>query len=586
MKRKNEVLRISDFFIPDGNKKQKSDSMKMSKLDTVERSMKRTGSISSSSERTEILDSNNAFLKLMNGRRGTFWLVESNGKYSTHFCFSGEKPPDCPVKWKSSVSCKHFWDVCENETYDLDIRLATNISSDSEIFWNQLLSSEVERFLPLIKSLLQKSVRRRYQQMSFDLSILLMSFSFQEFIRRCIIICLEDAFLHPGIPILVWLMMASSKSFVPDCHLRLLCALMVSEWSGSTYRDVRLDEEQIACLQSDIGKKKLNLSKISNSSLRTLLLAMGFRRCYGGMSFDMNLLKNCSIQWLWRWECDSSTLLNTNSSSVKNDDDNRKYVVPMEFYLSSSYLDELDHSAINYWNCFRRCFRFQTEDCLVDVVDQSNVSASSTEGIHNELGKSRKRLPEELTNILNIFVERNSIIDGFLSSSGIIEDPMSIFVNSIRKAILNSSNFLLEGVDFHCCGGMISEVLNRHEDEISSIVTCIQDEFRSNDPKDMNFIDGRSTSFLREKYEQAIKECIWSCRSSFNYHEYLNFDSLNLQNIAQTLCKNEKKDFDHWYPLFELIESTITLISRRKINELKMALVIWGKNQVILLNKG
>lgn len=62
-----------------------------------------------------------------------------------------------------------------------------------------------------LKSILQKSIRRRAPLPSVRVAMELADKSFGDLIRRLPIIMLEDSFLHEDIGLLVWLMAAESK---------------------------------------------------------------------------------------------------------------------------------------------------------------------------------------------------------------------------------------------------------------------------------------------------------------------------------------------------------------------------------------
>jgi hypothetical protein len=89
----------------------------------------------------------------------------------------------------------------------------------------------------LAKSMLQKAVRRKMTRKAIKLGNKLAQSSVQELFRRVPIICLEDSMLHPGYPILVWLMMAHSKGYKPPLALILVCLCITADIAGSEYRD-------------------------------------------------------------------------------------------------------------------------------------------------------------------------------------------------------------------------------------------------------------------------------------------------------------------------------------------------------------
>lgn len=65
--------------------------------------------------------------------------------------------------------------------------------------------------VPVLKSILQKSVRRRRPLPAVRVAMELMDKAAGELLRRLPIIILEDSTLHRDIPLLVWAMVAESK---------------------------------------------------------------------------------------------------------------------------------------------------------------------------------------------------------------------------------------------------------------------------------------------------------------------------------------------------------------------------------------
>lgn len=75
--------------------------------------------------------------------------------------------------------------------------------------------------VPVLKSVLQKSVRRRRPLPAVRVAMELADKSLDDLLRRLPIIMLEDSMLHPDLPLLVWLMVASSKVSCTSFSLRL-----------------------------------------------------------------------------------------------------------------------------------------------------------------------------------------------------------------------------------------------------------------------------------------------------------------------------------------------------------------------------
>ena len=84
----------------------------------------------------------------------------------------------------------------------------------------------------MLKSILQKSVRRRRPLPAVRVAMELMDKAMGELLRRLPIIMLEDSTLHPELPLLVWVMVADSKvssgriSFHAGCLLFLTSLLL------------------------------------------------------------------------------------------------------------------------------------------------------------------------------------------------------------------------------------------------------------------------------------------------------------------------------------------------------------------------
>lgn len=58
-----------------------------------------------------------------------------------------------------------------------------------------------------------------------------------DFLRRCCIICLEDAVLHPAFPLLVWLMAANAKGYVVGKSQVAACLALVRQLASCPIRD-------------------------------------------------------------------------------------------------------------------------------------------------------------------------------------------------------------------------------------------------------------------------------------------------------------------------------------------------------------
>lgn len=95
----------------------------------------------------------------------------------------------------------------------------------------------------LLKSAIQKSVRRGHAEAACTAALALWRLSPVDLVRRILVIPIEDVCVHPALPVLAWLAMALPKGFVPsDAHL-LVALSVVRELCGCPWQDVLKDPD-------------------------------------------------------------------------------------------------------------------------------------------------------------------------------------------------------------------------------------------------------------------------------------------------------------------------------------------------------
>jgi hypothetical protein len=141
----------------------------------------------------------------------------------------------------------------------------------------------VDFSIPLLKSNLQKAVRRSENDIAVQSALAIIQEKPMEFLRRLPIIYIEDVCLLDSYPIVVWLMMADKDYTLTTTDVDILLNIVNSLCHYKDYFD---DREKI-------NKKTL----FSHESLQDYencheLLALYYRSEYGGMKGDMQMLKN------------------------------------------------------------------------------------------------------------------------------------------------------------------------------------------------------------------------------------------------------------------------------------------------------
>jgi hypothetical protein len=240
---------------------------------------------------------------------------------------------DESIKWSCEIKLNDFPRNWTNSTafgapvYDLQVHLVTNIASDPSLLASAASLTKSAISPSLLKSMLQKGVRRKLLTQVMAISKELFYHHLQEFFRRLPIICLEDVLLHPGYPILTWLMVAISKGYSPPLYICQICFLMIFDMTETEHRDlvpnilpqaIQLERNKYLQRLQVTQKQRKQLKKpyetaeqlediwrcleTKNNGINTILASILVRSCYGGMDGDMVMLKQYAELWWYRFQ--------------------------------------------------------------------------------------------------------------------------------------------------------------------------------------------------------------------------------------------------------------------------------------------
>mmetsp|Transcript_12684 Transcript_12684/g.29985 ORF Transcript_12684/g.29985 Transcript_12684/m.29985 type:complete len:528 (+) Transcript_12684:237-1820(+) len=151
-----------------------------------------------------------------------------------------------------------------------------------------------------LKSCLQKSTRRRSGEQAVRVAMELIDRAYDQFIRRLPIIILEDSTLHPDFGLLVWLMIAESKGYVPSRQILNRLLEIVYEVASCPLKDFL--NKDIDC-SSDSFSLSLNLPSSALSpnekpgEEEVVVRSMLLRAQYGGMSCDIDMMLRFARIW-------------------------------------------------------------------------------------------------------------------------------------------------------------------------------------------------------------------------------------------------------------------------------------------------
>jgi hypothetical protein len=152
-----------------------------------------------------------------------------------------------------------------------------------------------KRTIPLVKSNIQKCVRRNESLKAVSSAWALIRLQPSELLRRLPIIFLEDVTGGSPFTICVWLMMAVSKGFsLTKSHYTYLMSVVYALAECSDW-DVCSSVDETPHVTELIGEGKVSPKQ------EAFLWALAFRRSYGGLGGDMKMLNYYLKTWSQRF---------------------------------------------------------------------------------------------------------------------------------------------------------------------------------------------------------------------------------------------------------------------------------------------
>lgn len=189
------------------------------------------------------------------------------------------------ITWQCMIELKKESSFFDGETA---LCVATTDDITSERF--QVVPSKNKYFVELLKSNLQKCVRRKIADSALRTAFLLMNINMNQLLRRIINIIAEDSLIHYDMLYCMWLYMANTKGYQLTYDQVIDVLNVIYQISISNYYDVIIMEPNFAQIRSFkyVGDdEKINQCR----------LAMLLRSIYGGMYGDMIFLRSFVRIW-------------------------------------------------------------------------------------------------------------------------------------------------------------------------------------------------------------------------------------------------------------------------------------------------
>ena len=178
-------------------------------------------------------------------------------------------------------------------TFKRDILIASDEPSSGTVGG---IDSQILKNMSYLKSHLQKSIRLSNAYRAILTACELIENDMSTFLRRILIIAIEDALPLEGYEVLTWFMSAHSKGYILNTEQIRWCLKYVYDLAKCPHYD------QVNPSAVDITNLRLQILPLEG---KTLIYSILFRETYGGLKHDMQLCQNIAVLWAARFHTKS-----------------------------------------------------------------------------------------------------------------------------------------------------------------------------------------------------------------------------------------------------------------------------------------
>ena len=190
-----------------------------------------------------------------------------------------------------------------------------------------------------LKSHLQKNIRKKDSNRAIQTALHLMKLDMNEFLRRMIIIHIEDTFLHNSLNTLIWLMVAHStkkfkmKKYIYEWLLGFAYITSITKKIDDYNKKLKnMSNKEFRNIYEELNSyEKINI----NDEQISTIYSLNIRIAYGGMECDKRMIKKCINLWKTRF-------INNNIKM------NYMKIKPINVYVSELEIESWDYSAIDF----------------------------------------------------------------------------------------------------------------------------------------------------------------------------------------------------------------------------------------------
>ena len=251
------------------------------------------------------------------------------------------------INWNNTPEINWLTENTKKSTFKKIIKCKTLgdilVTGDIENNLNMKLTNF--KYTSLLKSNLQKCVRRKILDKSLSTAKLMIKTDFLQFIRRLAIIMLEDTTLHESFNVIIWMTAAFPQWKPTKEHINWLLDIVKYLISNEYYDDY----SEISPFDYNNNKK---IIQDLNPKNRNLIYSMIFRKSFGGMKCDISMIDTLINKWIIRFTKNNNfncyNQINSNKEKIKNIKTNEIILASIDFHCYPQMINKIRAIHLNY----------------------------------------------------------------------------------------------------------------------------------------------------------------------------------------------------------------------------------------------
>lgn len=285
------------------------------------------------------------------------FLLKNGEEYLYSLC-KNNFPQEFKITWQCKVLIK------DKNTFNIRSSNYIIVGTTENIQENEFYDFKKlnNYFVELLKSNLQKCIRRGLSESAVRTAFLLINNDLTSFLRRIINIIAEDSIIHPKLINIIWLYIAHTKGYkitVEQVNELLEIVYQVCECK---YHDLIITNPKFAKIQNCENDFIIDTINDFGIKVDKCCFALLLRSIYGGMKNDMIFLRSLSKIWKERIEKNVDDWCFLMNQVWKNE---KMPIFDLKFSENDKYLFSVDQHC--YGNSF--CIKISNKYTLEEIKE-------------------------------------------------------------------------------------------------------------------------------------------------------------------------------------------------------------------------